>query len=144
MYQKQFQTFAHSEQDTQSFANRLKSSIPFGTSVGLVGELGAGKTTLVRHFLALFGQTDCVSSPTYVLQHIYKIDQFRCIEHWDLYRLLAVPQELEMPAGEHVLRLIEWADKFSDLHCDYLIKIDLLEDGSRVLQLLSYSDDQRK
>ena len=82
-------------------------------TVALTGELGAGKTTLVRALIGQLGSDsdrELVSSPTYVLQHIYELKGLT-IEHWDLYRVSHFPDELLEPIDDGVVRLIEWAVK---------------------------------
>lgn len=80
----------------------------------LQGELGAGKTTLVRSLLAELGHPGRVPSPTYTLLEPYELAGFRVL-HMDLYRLrdpgefddLGVEDEL----GAGSLLLVEWPDR---------------------------------
>ncbi|MCB0334309.1 MAG: tRNA (adenosine(37)-N6)-threonylcarbamoyltransferase complex ATPase subunit type 1 TsaE [Bdellovibrionales bacterium] len=123
------------ECDTQVFAQELSSLFKPGSMVALIGELGAGKTTFVRHFAQAVGASTPVSSPTYVLCHEYPAPDF-FIEHWDLYRLVESPEELFIPPGPQVLRFIEWADRFPEVAslCDESIQFELQEDGARLVQ----------
>jgi tRNA threonylcarbamoyladenosine biosynthesis protein TsaE len=79
--------------------------------VYLQGDLGAGKTTLVRGFLRALGVTRAVRSPTFTLLESYELGSLVCV-HVDLYRLRD-PSELEplglrdLARGAHVW-LIEW------------------------------------
>lgn len=99
----------------------------FGKSIALVGSLGAGKTAFVREVLRHLGYHDC-SSPTFVLSNVYKLPapSTNEIEHWDLYRLKKVPEEVLLPPPPYAARFIEWADLFPELLADqdYVIKID--------------------
>jgi tRNA threonylcarbamoyladenosine biosynthesis protein TsaE len=82
--------------------------------IALEGDLGAGKTTLVRGVLNALGFTGQARSPTYTLIEPYEHEQ-RCVYHLDLYRL-ADPREVEALAIRDLLHagsvlLIEWPEK---------------------------------
>ena len=106
-------TFA-TETDQLEFGAHLASVCVAGTFIGLQGELGAGKTTLVRGFLQHLGYTGRVKSPTFTLLERYDIESLK-IFHFDLYRLND-PLELEAIGirdyfdGQAIV-LIEWIDK---------------------------------
>jgi len=109
---------------TGRFAGELAAILRGGEMIALCGELGAGKTTLVRALTAALGSTDPVASPTFVLEHEYRATG-RVLRHWDLYRLGDEPEELREPPLACEVRLIEWADRFPDLlnRCDLVITI---------------------
>ena len=105
-----------SPQATEELGRQLARRLAPGDCVALVGELGAGKTVLVRGIAAGLGLADrrLVSSPTFVLVQEYPARM--PVYHIDLYRLAKPTAELaslgidEMLASGGVV-LIEWADK---------------------------------
>ena len=100
------------EQDTSRIAAAVATILRGGLSIGLRGELGAGKTTFVRYLItAAGGDSRAVASPTYTLQHEYPLPSGLTVEHWDLYRLTSLPLELEEAPGAKIVRLIEWPEK---------------------------------
>ncbi len=108
-----------------------------GCMVYLSGELGAGKTTLVRGILSRFGFDGIVTSPTYTLVETYSSQQMH-IYHFDLYRVES-PEELEMIGIRDMIAcdsicLIEWPDRGSGFlpQPDYEFDIRYSNSGRRV------------
>ena len=88
-----------------------------GGRVHLLGELGAGKTTLTRGILRGYGYEGAVKSPTYTLVEPYQFDQCH-IYHFDFYRLTNSEEVDYLGIEDHFLDtnlcVIEWADKVAD------------------------------
>ncbi len=107
----------NNEQDTQTLAQILAQHIAQGV-VYLIGDLGAGKTTLTRYWLQKLGHQGAVKSPTYTLVEPYEING-KSVFHFDLYRLNE-PYELELMGIrdyldiENALFLFEWPSKGGD------------------------------
>ncbi|MAM70416.1 MAG: tRNA (adenosine(37)-N6)-threonylcarbamoyltransferase complex ATPase subunit type 1 TsaE [Gammaproteobacteria bacterium] len=102
------------EAATEAFGATLAQLLGNGGIVTLSGQLGAGKTTLIRGFLHALGHQGAVKSPTYTLVEPYELDG-RPIMHFDLYRL-GDPEELEYLGFRDYLDgstlcLIEWPEK---------------------------------
>lgn len=88
---------------------RLGREFRVGDVVALIGELGAGKTTLVRGVLESYGLAEPVRSPTFNLIQVFDVDP--PVMHADLYRLTrAEGVGLEEYFDSHVC-LIEWPDR---------------------------------
>src|SRR5579862_107466 len=78
---------------TDQLAKSLAVSLTPGLIIHLYGDLGTGKTTLVRAILQALGHTGIAKSPTYTLVETYNVSGFN-LQHFDLYRLTD-PVELE-------------------------------------------------
>ncbi len=132
------------EQATLEFAARLASALPdSGLTIHLHGNLGAGKTTLVRGLLQALGHQGNVKSPTYTLIEHYQLAD-KPVFHLDLYRL-ADPEELLYLGIEDYLTptallLIEWPEQGGDLlpKPDLTVNLTYQADG-RNLQLDAHS-----
>ena len=135
------------EQATVAFGERLARGWHTGLVVYLSGELGAGKTTLVRGVLKGLGHTGAVRSPTYTLIEPYTCDG-RLVFHFDLYRL-ADPEELEYLGardyfGADTLCLIEWPERGATYlpQADVAIRLEYRPNG-RQAHLEAHTDSGR-
>jgi tRNA threonylcarbamoyladenosine biosynthesis protein TsaE len=102
------------EGGTLELGARLGYVLQPGLSVWLVGDLGAGKTTLARGLLRGLGYLGRVKSPTYTLVELYKLSRFN-LYHFDLYRI-ADPDEWEDAGFREYFNdtsvcLVEWPEK---------------------------------
>jgi tRNA threonylcarbamoyladenosine biosynthesis protein TsaE len=120
--------FLHDEAAMLAFGARLGQNLQPGTLVFLCGDLGAGKTTLVRGMLRGRGYQGAVKSPTYTLVEEYPLRDL-LLYHFDLYRLGA-PEELEYMGirdylGPQSVALVEWPDKGAGIlpQADLVIEI---------------------
>src|SRR5712675_931960 len=112
---KTFQT--HSAEETTEFGRRLASELKPGSTVLLRGDLGAGKTTMVKGIAEGFraAKADDVTSPTFTLIHEYRGPAVT-LYHIDLYRI-DTQRELDTLALDDLMTpqsilLIEWGEKF--------------------------------
>lgn len=133
-----------SEDDTKWAARWLADTVDGGCVIGLSGVLGAGKTTFVRYFVAaLGGQSDQVASPSYTLEYQYAIGTRFIVEHWDLYRITELPDELYEQPNESTIRLIEWPERvrWPQGAIDLFVKLELDEVGALENRTLTISSD---
>jgi tRNA threonylcarbamoyladenosine biosynthesis protein TsaE len=128
---RQFET--HSDEETRAVGRLLASELPPKGLILLIGDLGAGKTTLTKGIAEGLGAAiaDDVSSPTFTLIHEYGIPAK--IYHIDLYRLdtieqvsgLGLDELLDSPA----LVVMEWAERFPTLLPPERVEIRLTHHG---------------
>lgn len=105
---------ARDAEATQRLAMELAPRFAHGGWLFLLGPLGAGKTTFTQGLLHGLGYTGHPKSPSFVLQHVYKLEGLT-VEHWDLYRLdptaeselAAIQQEL---GAQGELVIVEWPE----------------------------------
>lgn len=105
------------------------------------GEMGVGKTTLIKALAKKLGVNEVTSSPTFSLVNEYQTSNNQTVYHFDFYRLNNEIEALDMGADEYLYSgnwcFIEWAEKISTLIPDNYstISIRLLPDGKRFLEL---------
>lgn len=124
----------------QAFGSSLAQQLRGGDVVYFQGELGAGKTTLIRGILRGFNYSGFVKSPSYSLIELYQIGPLQVV-HLDLYRLNA-PAEIENIGLSDYLTsdsilLIEWPEKAEGFlpKPKYCCQIEVTENGGRKVSL---------
>nr|WP_236589456.1 tRNA (adenosine(37)-N6)-threonylcarbamoyltransferase complex ATPase subunit type 1 TsaE [Ramlibacter aurantiacus] len=125
------------EEQTLAFARRLAARPALADAfIELRGELGAGKTTFVRHLLRTLGVGGRIKSPTYAVVEPYQVGPL-AIWHFDFYRL-ADPREWEEAGFRDLfagpgLKIAEWPEKAGAAlpKPDLVLRIDTLDDDSR-------------
>lgn len=122
------------EADTRALGAGLAAALRPGMSVWLSGDLGAGKTTLVRGLLRALHFTGRVKSPTFSLVEFYSFSSFN-LYHFDLYRF-ADPIEWEEAGfrecfNDRSICLVEWPEKAAGClpEPDLLIRLEFAGDG---------------
>ena len=98
--------------ETESLGAELAGSLREGDVVLVRGELGTGKTTLVRGAARALGVTDRVTSPSFSIGHRYRAGDRLTVSHLDLYRLAGLEQEdpalLADYLGAGRIAFVEW------------------------------------
>ncbi len=101
---------------TEALGAELAAALKSGDIVLLRGELGAGKTTLVRGAARALGVSDVVTSPTFSIGHRYRGSDVT-VSHLDLYRLAGLheeePELLDDYLGPGRIAFVEWAQETS-------------------------------
>ncbi|MBT3827856.1 tRNA (adenosine(37)-N6)-threonylcarbamoyltransferase complex ATPase subunit type 1 TsaE [bacterium] len=124
----------------------LKNQCKPGAILTFEGELGAGKTTLIKHLLKACGVKEVVSSPTFAYVNSYRVDGL-LFHHFDLYRIdsverfveLGFDQMLEEPGS---ICLIEWPGVIQSILVGRVCKVSIEYDGleSRVMNVSCSSE----
>ena len=112
--------------ETQSFAADFAKTVPLGTVIGLIGDLGTGKTTFSQGFAKGLGIKDKVISPTFKLVSEY--EGKNPFYHIDCYRLESSFDFLNIGGEEYLVSddgvtLIEWADIIGELLPEDTVRI---------------------
>lgn len=144
---------SRSAEQTRRAGMHLGALLQPGDVLGLIGDLGAGKTTLVQGLAAGWGSLDAVSSPTFVLVNVYRRSAMEPagggrvraerLYHLDAYRLGSALEaedldlETLMAAGPLV---VEWADRIEEvLPAERLwIRLRWIDENQRDLLLTAY------
>ena len=105
------------------------------------GEMGVGKTTLIKQLCKTLGVVGTTSSPTFSLVNEYEADANQLVYHFDFYRLNKEEEALDMGIDDYLYSgnwcFIEWAEKIPNLipETHSVITISQLPDGKRSLTL---------
>nr|WP_291921241.1 tRNA (adenosine(37)-N6)-threonylcarbamoyltransferase complex ATPase subunit type 1 TsaE [Accumulibacter sp.] len=154
--------FLHSSDDNQSalslhlpddaatagLGRRLAPLLSPGMVVWLDGDLGAGKTSLVRAMLRLLGHVGPVKSPTYTLVEIYVISRIYWY-HFDFYRFNFPEEFLDAGLGEYfrddAVCLVEWPDKAAGQvpAADLVLVFHICTNG-RTLDVVANTEEGKK
>ena len=136
----------HNEDDTAALARQLAAQPLLANAfITLHGDLGAGKTTLVRHLLRALGVEGRIKSPTYAVVEAHETPGGLAIWHFDFYRF-SDPREWEDAGFRDIfasagLKLAEWPQKAAALipPADIAIDIEALDDTVRRVTLQAHT-----
>jgi len=137
-------TFAlHNASDNERTAQDILAALPHARVFALHGELGAGKTTLIKGFCAALGVKDQASSPSFAIVNEYRTANGEPVYHFDLYRLKDASELEGIGFTEYVdighYCFIEWPELAEELLPDDVIylRISVQSDGARVVEVCS-------
>ena len=106
------------------------------------GEMGAGKTTLIKAICEILQVTDEVSSPTFSLVNEYKTNDGKTIYHFDFYRIKNIEEVYDIGYEDYFysgnICLIEWPEKIKELlegEDVFEIKIEKVSEGERAVSI---------
>jgi len=144
MTQVESKSVAETERVAADFAAKLKGGGE-AVIVGLQGELGSGKTTFVKGVAKALGIGQTVTSPTFVIEKIYKLEgqPFSHLIHIDAYRLEGGKEFSalgfhETAADPGNLILVEWPERVADVLPEYTktVRFTFVDDEARLIEFL--------
>lgn len=129
-----------SPEETETLGEELSKGFSAGERVALVGELGAGKTRLIRGVAKGFGSRGFVKSPSFTIINIYEGGRLP-LYHIDLYRIERA-EDLHSAGLEEFIygngvSVIEWADRLPALmeECEWVIELSHKGESEREIKV---------
>ncbi len=130
-------TLTYDLSEIDSIAKLLLSKVKSKTLL-FYGEMGAGKTTLIKAIIKALGSKDIVSSPTFSLVNEYHTDQGK-IYHFDFYRIEDETEVLDMGFEDYLdsdsWKLVEWPQKIENLLEADMQKVEVFIENQRSRKL---------
>ncbi len=130
----------YSLSELTSIANMVVENAK-GKTLLFYGEMGVGKTTLIKEICKLLGVEDIANSPTFSLVNEYKTNDDTSVFHFDFYRIENEEEAYDMGVEDYLYSnnwcLIEWPENVKNLLPldSVIVEISLLDDGQRNIQL---------
>ncbi len=135
----------NSKEETYEFGKKTAKHFKGGNILLLVGELGAGKTTLMKGLAAGFGIKNEITSPTFTLMNHYHIhdQKIKNLVHIDTYRLKDEQELIDIGIEDYLcepesLCVIEWPEKITELLKNkkiIIINIEHVEENKRKITM---------
>jgi tRNA threonylcarbamoyladenosine biosynthesis protein TsaE len=134
-----------SVEETMEWGRRLGEKLPRGAILAFKGELGAGKTTLIKGIVSGWLNCDsaCVTSPTFIYFNMYENGDKRVV-HFDLYRLEGARQFVQAGFEEYLygrdLCCIEWSERIGSLlpRETMLIALHAFSERERLIEIKGF------
>lgn len=136
----------NSIQDLVPVANQLLALASDHSVWCFKGEMGAGKTTLIKALCDQLNVTDPMSSPTFSIVNEYRTTKNDTIYHFDFYRIKSQQEALDIGIEEYFYSgnycFIEWPELIADLLPERRVEImiNLVEGNKRVINLTTYGE----
>lgn len=127
--ERDFAVITKNESETINLGVEIASSLKGGDVIALYGDLGSGKTRLVKGICQGLDVKQMVNSPTFIIVNEYSSQKFHKIYHFDLYRMRSEDEVLQMGFEEYIntegIVLIEWPEHVERLLPQKTIKIHI-------------------
>lgn len=139
-----------SENEMKEFGARLGALLNGSEIIELVGDVGAGKTTLAKGIAKGLGVDEEVQSPSFTISRVYETGSNVQLVHYDFYRLseagIMMSELHETLQDPHVVTLIEWAEIVSGILPDDKLTIQIVSptENSRTVTLLAGGEKSKQ
>lgn len=138
-----------SEKELIEYGKRLADGLRPPAVIELIGDVGAGKTTLTRGLAEGLGIKEPITSPSFTISKRYNFDG-GVLVHYDFYRLgdpgIMREEIAETLQDKNAITVIEWGESVADLLPEKHIRIEikLADNGARIIQQLPRSEEFRR
>lgn len=116
-------------------AQQLLAAFPQERFFAFFGQMGVGKTTLIKEICTALGVKDTVCSPTFAIVNEYMSGEDEPVYHFDFYRLKSVAEAYDIGYEEYFYSgnycFTEWTEKVEELLPDHYVRVDLQEEEGR-------------
>jgi len=120
--------YIKNEEETIKFGTQLADKLTPGTVIGLIGDLGTGKTALTKAIAAALGIDEIITSPTFNIVKEYDSGRLP-LYHFDVYRIGDVDEMYELGYEEYFygkgVSIVEWADLIEDIMPEDTLTINI-------------------
>jgi tRNA threonylcarbamoyladenosine biosynthesis protein TsaE len=127
--------FAENVEQLNSIAKQILDYTSTHKKFAFYGEMGVGKTTLIKALSLQLGVTEIVSSPTFSIVNEYQADESTKIYHFDFYRIEDEREAYDMGYEEYFFSnaycFIEWPEKIPNLIEEDMVQIKMSVEGNK-------------
>ena len=139
--------YLNNDQETREIGFKLGKLLKPGSIVCLIGDLGAGKTTMTQSLAEALEVDDYITSPTFTIVNQYEGKM--PLYHFDVYRIGCSEEMYDIGFEEYIngdgVCIIEWANIIEDILPDEYLKIELnYKDMGREMTLIHYGEEYEK
>lgn len=133
----------HSETEMIEYGKKLAQSLQAPQVLELLGDVGAGKTTLTRGIADGLGVQEPVSSPSFTISKEYQGKKYRLV-HYDFYRLndpgIMSEDLLDSVSDDNTITIVEWGESIRDVLPENRLKITIknLDENTREISEEQY------
>ena len=125
---------SHSTDDLSSIAEQIVLDSQSNKVIAFVGELGAGKTTLIGNICHYLGVNEYLGSPTFSLVNEYELKNNSGIFHFDCFRINNDEEMLDIGWDDYLQQnnwiLVEWPEKIKNLLPEHFLLVNIKVDGN--------------